>query len=375
VYATLRCACLVILAGALPAVPARAADDVGVPSKEVKPVVEKAYGYLKKHQGTDGSFSGDKAGQAPGITALVVAGLLRDGYGPDDPVVAGALKYLEKQVKKDGGIYDKGLANYVTSVAVMALGEANQDKKYDAILANAAKFLKGLQFNADEKDAKYGGVGYGSGAKDRPDLSNTQLFLDALMAAGVPKDDPAVQRALKFVSRCQNLPGETNDQPFAKKTSDDDKGGLTYNPFVPDDNHPNKTADGGLRSLGGMTYAGLKSFLYAGVGKDDPRVKGAINWVRRHYTLKENPGMGQAGVFYYYHTFAKAMAAWGEDRFEDAKGTKHDWRRELFDELKGRQRDDGSFVNPGDKSFGESDPNLATGFALLALSYTQPAKK
>ena len=48
------------------------------------------------------------------------------------------------------------------------------------------------------------------------------------MPAGVPKDDPAMQRALKFVSRCQNLPGETNDQPFAKKTTDDDKGGLTY---------------------------------------------------------------------------------------------------------------------------------------------------
>ena len=43
-----------------------------------------------------------------------------------------------------------------------------------------------------------------------------------------------------------------------------------------------------------MTYAGLKSFLYAGVGKDDPRVKAAIGWVRRHYTLSENPGQGQA---------------------------------------------------------------------------------
>jgi len=375
VYAYLRSACFVILAGAVLAVSARAADDVGVPSKEVKPVVEKGYAYLKKSQKTDGSF-GDRPEQAPGITALVAAALLHNGYGPDDPVTGAALKYLEEQVKKDGGIYSKGLANYVTSVALMALSDANQGGKYDTVIKNASKFLKSLQFDVDEKDAKYGGVGYGNGGpKERPDLSNTQLFLDALMAAGVPKDDPAVQRAVKFISRCQNLPGETNDQPFAKKTSEDDKGGLTYNPFVPDDDHPSKTADGGLRSLGGMTYAGLKSFLYAGVSKDDPRVKGAINWIRRHYTLEDNPGMGQSGLYYYYHTFAKAMSAWGEDRFEDAKGTKHDWRRDLFDALKARQGSDGSWVNKKDQAYGEKNADLATAFALLAISYTQPAKK
>jgi squalene-hopene/tetraprenyl-beta-curcumene cyclase len=199
------------------------------------------------------------------------------------------------------------------------------------------------------------------------------MFLSALEEAGVPKDDPAVQKALKFVSRCQNLPGETNDQPFAKKTSEDDKGGLTYTPLDPDDSR-HKTPDGGLRSLGGMTYAGLKSFLYAGVSKDDPRVKSAVAWIRRHYTLEENPGMGKAGLYYYYHTFAKAMDALGEDQFADANGKKHDWRKELFDTLKSKQRADGSWINDERDPFGEGDPNLATGFALLSLSYTQPKK-
>jgi hypothetical protein len=366
VYAYLRNACLLMLALTLMAGPLRAADDVGVPEKEVKPVIEKGYAFLKKSQKTDGSF-GDRPEQAPGITALVLAALLHTGYGGDDPVVAGALKYLEGQVKKDGGIYNRGLANYVTSVAVMALHDANKSGKYDTVIKNATKFLKSLQIDADEKDAKFGGVGYG-GDKDRADLSNTQLFLDALQAAGVPNTDPAVQRALKFISRCQNLPGETNDQPFAKKTSDDDKGGLVY---VPDpDDKAHQTPAGGLRSLGGMTYAGLKSFLYAGVGKDDERVKGAIGWIRRHYTLKENPGMGSSGLYYYYHTFAKAMKAWGEDKFADDKGTKHDWRRELFDELKGRQKADGSWVNEKRDQFGEGNADLATAFALLAISYT-----
>ncbi len=371
--AHLQRAILVILAVSVSAIPARAAEQVGASAADLKPVVAKGVAFLKTRQGTDGSFSGKVPGQGPGITALVVAALLRNGASPDDPMVANALKYLEGQVKKDGGIYEKGLANYVTSVALMTLSEANQGGKYDTIIKNASKFLKRLQYDSDEGDVKYGGVGYGNGAKDRPDLSNTQLFLDALLAAGVPKDDPAVQRAVKFISRCQNLPGETNDQPFAKKTTEDDKGGLTYRPD-PDDK-PHQTPDGGLRSLGGMTYAGLKSFLYAGVGKDDPRVKGAINWIRRHYTLKENPGMGSSGLYYYYHTFAKALTAWGDDRFTDDKGAKHDWRRELFAEVKSRQRPDGSWVNEKRDQYGEGNPDLATAFALLALSYTTPGKK
>ncbi len=97
-YFSLRSAFLVILAGALLAVPARAADAAGVPAKEVKPVLEKGYAFLKKDQKADGSF-GDRPEQAPGITALVVAALRPHGYGGDDPGVANALKYREGQVK------------------------------------------------------------------------------------------------------------------------------------------------------------------------------------------------------------------------------------------------------------------------------------
>jgi squalene-hopene/tetraprenyl-beta-curcumene cyclase len=342
------------------------AAGAGPDPREVREVVEKAHAYLARHQGADGGFSPELAG--PGVSAIVAAGLLRNGYPADDPVVAGALRFLEKSVKKDGGIYSRGLANYTTAVAVMALKEANTDGRYDAVLRNAVRFLRGLQHDEDATDPRSGGVGYKAG--DRPDMSNTAYYLDALQAAGVPADDPAVKRALRFASRCQNLPGETNDQPFARKTTADDRGGLTYFPLDVDDN-PHRTAAGGLRSLGAMTYGGLKSFLYAGVGKDDPRVKGAVDWVRRHYTLDENPGMGQAGLYYYYHTFAKALRALGEDPFADAAATRHDWRAELLAALRKRQRDDGGFANPDDKRFGERDPNLATGFALLALSYAR----
>lgn len=348
--------------------PVPAADNLGPDAAQVRAVVSRAVAYLRLKQGKDGSFSPRLAG--PGVSAVVAAGLLRNGLSPKDPLVSRTLAYLEKSIKKDGGIYDRGLANYTTSVALMAFADAHQGGRYDTVIRNATAFLRRMQYDqgkVESGDERFGGVGYD--AKSRPDMSNTQFFLDALQAAGVPKDDPAVQRALTFVSRCQNLPGEYNDRPYAKKTTANDRGGLVYNPHV-EDKGRYLTPGGGLRSLGAMTYAGLKSFLYAGVTRDDPRVKSAVHWIRAHYTLNENPGMGQAGLYYYYQTFAKAMRAFGEDRFEDAHQVKHDWRKELFEAIKKRQRPDGSFINVGDRAFGEGDPDLATAFALLALSYT-----
>jgi squalene-hopene/tetraprenyl-beta-curcumene cyclase len=373
---TALCVATVLSAALLAsAAAARAGDKESAPTaEEVRAVLDKAAAYLKAHQEASGAFSPKRAG--PGITALVAAGLLRAGLSENDPVVARALQYLQKSVKKDGGIYDRFLANYTTSVAIMAFREANTGGKYDAILKNAARFIRGLQHEAagaDPKKVETGGFGYDKPAKGRPDLSNTNFSVEALLAAGIPKDDPAIQKALRFISRCQNLSGEFNDQEFAKKATAEDKGGFVYVPDPDDKRH--KTPQGGLRSLGGMTYGGLKSFLYAGVSKDDPRVKAAVNWIRRHYTLKENVGMGQAGLYYYYHTFGKAMEALGEDPFTDASGKKHFWRRELFEALRSRQQADGSWRNEGDRTFFESDPNLATAFAVLALSYCRPVKR
>ncbi len=357
----------VVLSWSLWAVLPAALAAQGPDPKEVQTVVDRAAAFLARRQAPDGSFSSRQGG--PGITALVATGLMRNGRGKADPVVAAAMAHLEKKVQNDGGIYDKMLANYTTSVALLALKEANTDGSYDTVIKNAAQFLKSLQFDeskVEDHDVRYGGAGYD--AKSRPDLSNTQFFLESLLAAGVPRDDPAVKRALTFISRCQNLPGETNDQPFAKKATADDKGGFVYTPAL-GDKEAALAAQEGLRSAGVMTYAGLKSFLTAGVNRDDPRVKAALAWIRGHYTLDANPGQGARGLFYYYHTFGKAMDAVGEPVFEDAKGQKHDWRRELFEVLKKRQKPDGSWVNDESQAFLENNPDLCTAYALLALSY------
>ena len=117
-----------------------------------------------------------------------------------------------------------------------------------------------------------------------------------------------------------------------------------------------------------MTYAGLKSMIYAGLDANDPRVKAALEWLKKNYDLESNPGMGTQGLYYYYTTFAKSLAALGQDKFTDEKGVEHDWRKELIDALASRQKADGSWVNENSRWL-EGDANLVTGYALLALSY------
>lgn len=331
--------------------------------------IERALAFLEKSQAADGSFS-SKAG--PGITAIVASALLRQGRTTSDPSVANALKYLEGFVHDDGGIYAPGsrYQNYETSLGILAFHEANADGRYNELLKKAEAFDKKIQWDSDEghdeASMSYGGAGYGS--HSRPDLSNTSFLIEALHATGSEANDAALQRALVFVSRCQNLEGPHNTTEFASKIND---GGFYYTIAAGGSSQAGATPDGGLRSYGSMTYAGLKSMIYCGVGPDDPRVQAATKWIRQHYTVAENPGMGADGLFYYYHTFAKALDAVGENEFVDADGKSHDWRRELAEHLFSLQKSDGSWVNSSERWL-EADPNLVTAYSLLALSYTKP---
>ena len=331
--------------------------------------ISKAIGFLEQAQADDGSFS---AASGPGITAIVASALLRNGRSVNDPVVADALKYLEAHRHDDGGIYQEGsrYKNYETSLSIVAFKLANKDGRYNDLLAGAEKFVKAQQWDADEgheiSSMSYGGAGYGS--HERPDLSNTSFLVDALHEIGRGEDDPALQKALVFISRCQNLESEHNTSPFAAKVND---GGFYYTIAAGGQSQAGQTPDGGLRSYGSMTYAGLKSMIYAGVSRDDPRVKAAYDWIRKHYTVKENPGMADNGLYYYYHTFAKALSTIGDEHVVAADGKSHDWRAELAEQLVSLQKDDGSWINSNARWL-EGDPNLVTGYSLLALSYCRP---
>lgn len=358
-----------------PFAPAAQADTVkdAAPNKlntaKLNEAVARAVQYLEQAQAVDGSFS---AHAGPGVTAIVATALLRSGRAPSDPVVARALSYLKDHIRDDGGIYQQGsrYKNYETSLALVAFHEANDDGRFNAIIDHAKKFVKNEQWDEGEghdvASMNYGGAGYGS--HSRPDLSNTSFLVDALHTIGTEANDEALQKALVFVSRCQNLEGPHNQTKFAAKVND---GGFYYTIAAGGSSQAGETPDGGLRSYGSMTYAGLKSMIYAGVSPDDPRVKAAFKWIQNHYTLQENPGLGEQGLYYYYHTFAKALGTLGDDEITDADGTSHNWRADLVERLASTQKDDGSWVNSNPRWL-EGDPNLVTGYSLLALSYVRP---
>lgn len=343
-------------------------------SADIKVLREKGINFLKNTQAADGSWTN---ATQPGITGLVLCGLLDAGVKPSDPVVTKGLKHLEGYRQKDGGIYyeKSGHKSYETCIALMAFAKANVEGQYDQLIKKADAYARELQWDEGDKidatDVKYGGAGYGR-TGDRPDLSNTAFLIDALKAAGAKENDPALQKALVFVSRSQNLETEHNTTKLVAKVND---GGFYYTPALGGQSQAGNTENGGLRSYASMTYAGLKSMIHAGLTEKDPRVKAAFEWAQKNYSMTENPGMGQAGRYYYYHTLAKALSIMKVDQITDAKGTKHNWRNEMVAELAKTQGDNGSWVNSADRWM-EGDPNLVTAYALMALKYceSKPAK-
>jgi squalene-hopene/tetraprenyl-beta-curcumene cyclase len=332
-------------------------------------MIDRGVKFLRPRQDAKGGWSTQRE---PGITALVVTAVLRSGeVTPADPLVTRALTYLEGFIGAKGGLSEAPHANYSTSIALVAFQQANVKGRYDRVIKAGQNFLKTMQWDEGEgktrDDAFYGGAGYGGG-NSRPDLSNTAFFMEALRDTGLPADDPNLQKALVFVSRCQNLKSEFNDQAWAGKVND---GGFVYTAAQGGTSMAGKEANGGLRSYASMTYAGLKSMIYAGLSREDPRVKAAFTYISHHYSVDENPGLGQQGLYYYYHTFAKTMSVLETPTITDAAGVSHDWRSELIAALAKRQQPNGSWVNPADR-FMEGDPNLVTAYALLALAYTRP---
>jgi len=188
--------------------------------------------------------------------------------------------------------------------------------------------------------------------------------------AGLKPDDPAFQEALKFATRSQNL-SETNDQVWAGND-----GGFVYtaadngNSAAGEYVGPNGKRM--LRSYGSMTYAGLKSMIYAGLSHDDSRVKAAWDWISKNFTVEENPGMSAAGpenakggLYYYYYTMARALEAYGQPVIIDPQNAKHDWRVALIDAIATQQKDDGSFL--GQRKWMEDNPILVTAYVVQAL--------
>ncbi|PIX97552.1 MAG: cycloartenol synthase [Hydrogenophilales bacterium CG_4_9_14_3_um_filter_63_34] len=340
---------------------------------ELENAIGKGLDWLAAKQKADGTW-----GQAeyPALSALALTAFQGDPSGSYKRKYAANIskgyEQLARNAKPDGGIYVEKMANYNTSISLMALLVAN-DPSYEPVMKKARNFLVGLQDNLGDDVAVNGGIGYG-GTYKHSDLNNTLNALEALHYTRYLKSDVANdpeardlnwQAVTRFISRTQNLPGP-NDQKWASDDSDN-KGGFVYFP-----GHSmageQKLGDGrtALRSYGSMSYAGLLSFIYAQVDKNDPRVKAVIDWLTRNYTLEENPGMQQAGVYYYYHTMAKGLSAAGIDTLTLKDGSKINWRQDLAKRLLNLQNLDGSWANQNARWM-EKDPTLVTAYSTITM--------
>lgn len=344
------------------------------------------------HAGSWGGADG-KPPMFPAITALAVTGLLMEpGVAAEDPSVAAAVSWLLAQQQPDGSFSPTALPSYNTAICVSALSRVGTPQAREAV-AKGLAFLKNLQYGehvavidglgesarpVDKAHAFYGGWGYGR--HGRPDLSNTQWAVDALVDAGVPKDDPAYARVLTFVARCQ-MADEVNDMPYADGSS---QGGFIYATSVNAQTigqgqsfagEIEETLSDGrkvsrLRAYGGMTYAGFKTYAYAGLSRDDRRVVLARQWIEANYTLAENPALGLDGFYYYLLTFAKSLDAWGEPTLagSTAGAPPRRWAEDLVERLGELQQADGSF-KPLDDRWMENDPVLITSYGLIAVQH------
>ncbi len=121
-----------------------------------------------------------------------------------------------------------------------------------------------------------------------------------------------------------------------------------------------------LRAYGSMTYSGFKSYLYAGLSDRDPRVLAAQRWISEHYTLAENPGLGNDGMYYYFVVFARALGALGQAEIRVEGDRRARWADDLVDRLGEMQQPDGSFKSV-DGRWMEDNSTLITAYALIAL--------
>ncbi|MGD1001515.1 MAG: prenyltransferase/squalene oxidase repeat-containing protein [Candidatus Brocadiia bacterium] len=332
--------------------------------KDALRAVDQGIQWLKARQNADGSWP---PSPQPAVSAFATRAILRDPArerGKLDASAAKGLEFIASCAQKDGGIYrDSASRTCSTTASVLALAGSRQDR-YEPLILAARRFLVRGQ-NRRENSEQFGGWA----DSDPPaDMRMTALAIEALAAtqrlstADAEKNhsapaDPDWTAAVAFLDRCQNLPTAYSGRP-------QDLGGFF--------NEPDKAGPLTPRlSEGSATALGLAALLESNVARSDPRVVGAVDWIRSNYTL-DTPagGPGKQGLCFYYYSLAGALSLYGEEPLLRPEKRAADWRRELMIRLISLQRTDsqglGYWVN-GRGEGAEKDPVLVTAWCVLTL--------
>ena len=331
----------------------------------IETAITNGAAFLVKCQAEDGHWSDP---QMPALTALplwALSGANGRVKSSATVVSAQALRkaadYVLATQRPDGGFYvpkpgrgGSGLGNYNTSVCLSAL--------FDSGLAPASALLKAREYIASSQltgdDTMSGGFGYDKISRRRyADLSNTSYALSAMaktssleeLRTGGKRVDIDWEKALSFVENLMEREGP-------------DAGGAAYNERTPQaGTTTNAQGRVHLRAYGSMTYAAVLSMCSAKLDRGDPRVRQSLEYLSKNWTVDENPGMGNQGLYYFYDIMARALSA---AQVDSVGG--HAWRQELGAKIVSLQKLDGSWSNDNNR-FWEADPVLCTSFALIVL--------
>lgn len=365
---------------------ATSAADLKLPTElaaQAETSMSTAVDYFLGSQADNGSWA-----KHPAVTSLACTALAKSPRAEEEAVQAAIHRGLDFALsfrQPNGSIWVKGeeYPNYTTAITLLALATVRREQDLGAMHAARGYLMDSQVRNIPKKNPFYGGIGYAR--RLRPDLNNAQWAYEALHVSEflaqepLAKDPDAMERtrqmwerAQRFISSCQNRPESNPERKGleAVASDEDNYGGFFYMPGATPSG--TTTYDDGKEvpnSYGSMTYAGMKSLIYAGVERDDPRVLAALDWARRHYTFDRHPGCGQQGLYYYIHSMAKCLAVYGTDTIEDQQGATRHWRRDLVTELVNRQRTDGSWINDKASRWMENVPELVTAYSLMAMEF------
>lgn len=328
----------------------------------------KGFAWLRAAQAADGSWSDRRF---PGMSALALWAMASAKDPANAAAAEKAAAYIASCAQPDGGIYvpipgrrGGGLGNYNTCLCLTALHAFGQRERFLGVMLGARAYVASTQIETE--GLHEGGFGYDkSSPRAYTDLNNTFYALDAMrLTRDVEEARPAGQKKVDI-----NWEAARKYVLSMQETEGGDAGGFVYNRETPRRQAPGEAGKETLRAYGSMTYAGLLAMLHCELRRDDPRVRSACQYLGKHWTLEENPGQGNQGLYFYYEVLARALDAAAVRELPLEGGEKVDWREALAKALVRRQRADGSWVNASNR-FWEGDPALSTSYALLALTLT-----
>lgn len=349
--------------------------------------MSEAVDYFLETQAENGAWA-----EHPAITSLACTALAKSPQANDEEVVEAINRGLDFALsfqQDSGAIWVKGeeYPNYTTAITLLALATVNREQDLQAMREARAYLIDSQVRDIPEQNPFYGGIGYAR--RLRPDLNNSQWAYEALHVSEFLAQEPLAEdpnamqrtrkmwkRAERFISSCQNRPESNPERKGLDAVASDKEnhGGFFYMPGAsPAGTTTYEDGKEVFNSYGSMTYAGIKSLIYAGVDRDDPRVLAALDWAKRHYTFEEHPGLGKQGLYYYLHSMAKCLAVHGTDTLKDDDGNVHPWREDMVKTLLDSQQDDGSWVNTEAGRWMENVPELVTAYSLLAMEFAAGA--